>query len=96
MRRPIQRSGNQSAGRGACLLRIALVPALTIVGAVLVCSFWMKPALAQSIRQDLYVTDGIVSSAAVSGNTLYVGGVFTRVGPATGADSVEPCVLIMD
>lgn len=39
-----------------------------------------------AVRGDLFVTDGTVRAAALSpgGGTLYVGGDFTRVGPATG------------
>src|SRR5262245_175893 len=40
-----------------------------------------------SVRQVLpnaYVTDGMVNAVAVSGGTTYIGGAFTRVGPATG------------
>src|SRR5437867_12467975 len=39
---------------------------------------------AQSIRQDLWVTDGTVNAVARSGNTLYIGGAFGRLGPPTG------------
>src|SRR5262245_6400911 len=42
-------------------------------------------ALAQKIREDLYVTDGPVYATALSGNVLYIGGYFSRVGPATGS-----------
>lgn len=41
------------------------------------------PALAQ-VRQDLWVTDGTVETAAISQNTVYLGGTFTQVGPAVG------------
>src|SRR5207302_990514 len=37
------------------------------------------------IRQDLYVTDNSVFATAISGNTLYLGGAFTNLGPATGS-----------
>ena len=43
-----------------------------------------SPALAQVVDDDLYVTNGGVFSMAISGNTLYVGGDFTQVGPPTG------------
>ncbi len=39
----------------------------------------------QNIRSDFYVANGIVDAAVVSGNTVYIGGYFTQVGPATGA-----------
>src|SRR5439155_5190806 len=39
---------------------------------------------AQTIRQDFYATNGTVSAAVLSGNTLYIAGSFTEVGPATG------------
>ena len=39
---------------------------------------------AQTIREDFYVTDGPVQVTALSGNTLYIGGTFTQVGPSTG------------
>src|SRR5689334_7630497 len=56
------------------MIRIAaLILALTAAGAA-----------AQSIRDDLWVTNGSVFSQAVVGNTLYLGGQFNRVGPATG------------
>ncbi len=42
-------------------------------------------AHAQPIRSDLWVTDGSVEAIAFSGNTAYIGGLFTRVGPPTGA-----------
>ena len=43
-----------------------------------------SPALAQLVRQDLYVVDGWVNAFAESGGTLYIGGNFMQVGPATG------------
>src|SRR5690242_7862239 len=42
------------------------------------------PASAQVLRDDLWVTNGPVNAMAIQGNALYVGGAFTRVGPATG------------
>jgi hypothetical protein len=42
------------------------------------------PASAQVLRDDLWVTNGGVYASTVVGNTLYLGGSFSRVGPATG------------
>jgi hypothetical protein len=42
------------------------------------------PALAQTIDTTLWVTNGAVNALARDGGTLYVGGSFTQVGPATG------------
>jgi Domain of unknown function (DUF5122) beta-propeller len=57
------------------MLFLALVAAWTGAGRV---------ARAQTIRDDFYVTNGTVNTAVLSGNTLYIGGYFTQVGPATG------------
>lgn len=43
----------------------------------------------EGLAQELWVTDGPVYSLAQSGNTLYAGGVFQRVGPATGTFAVS-------
>jgi hypothetical protein len=43
------------------------------------------PAVAQQVRPDLWVTDGLVDAMARAGNTLYVGGQFDAVGPASGS-----------
>jgi hypothetical protein len=40
---------------------------------------------AQTIRQDLWVTNGTVSDVVPSGSTIYIGGYFTYVGPPTGS-----------
>ncbi len=39
---------------------------------------------AQALDTTMWVTDGIVYAAVRSGNTLYLGGEFTQVGPNTG------------
>ena len=46
--------------------------------------FWGSAASAQVLREDLWVTNGGVYASTVVGNTLYLGGSFSRVGPATG------------
>ncbi|MEO5616536.1 MAG: hypothetical protein ABIS67_02085, partial [Candidatus Eisenbacteria bacterium] len=60
----------------------AATPALWMVCAVAVCL--CGSAGAQTIREDFYATNGPVDAAVLSGNTLYIGGGFTYVGPATG------------
>ena len=42
------------------------------------------PGRAQGLQNNLGVTDGSVYAETISGNTLYVGGNFFRVGPASG------------
>ena len=46
--------------------------------------FLAAPAFAQQ-RDDLWSVNGTVGAVAVHGNTLYLGGGFTRIGPASGA-----------
>src|SRR5262245_7453272 len=38
----------------------------------------------QTLQESFWTTDGSVRAIVPSGNTVYVGGVFSRVGPATG------------
>ena len=59
----------------------SLLPALA---AMVACLLSSMPARAQVVRQGFYATNGSVITAVLSGNTLYIGGWFTRVGPATG------------
>ena len=44
----------------------------------------MRKAFSQAIDSTLWVTDGRVSAIASAGPTLYIGGQFTSVGPASG------------
>ena len=58
---------------------------LILLGALTASAFLAGDAEAQTIREDLYVTNGSgVEVVALSENTLYIGGGFTEVGPATG------------
>ena len=41
-------------------------------------------ALAQNVNPDVWVTNGTVWATEVAGNTLYIGGDFSYVGPRTG------------
>src|SRR5512140_2320816 len=42
------------------------------------------PAGAQVVRSDFPVVNSVVNAMVRSGNTLYLGGGFTRIGPASG------------
>src|SRR4051794_4707599 len=46
--------------------------------------FPAHPACAQPADQHLWVTNGSVFSVVRAGGTIYLGGTFTQVGPATG------------
>src|SRR5438552_931094 len=78
--------GLRGAGRSLTGLRRRAVKTLALLSSCLfaACLCGSGGAEAQSIRQDFYITNGSVSAAALSGNTLYIAGSFTEVGPATG------------
>jgi hypothetical protein len=54
------------------------------LGCSLLC-FSCGIAHGQTVRRDFWVANAEVAALAVSGNTLYMGGAFTRVGPVTGS-----------
>src|SRR5262245_19074966 len=62
-----------------------ILPTLLLLIALLM-TLWaaVRMASAQVVRDDLWVTDGYVSSIAIQDHFLYVGGVFTQVGPPIG------------
>jgi hypothetical protein len=60
----------------------ALACAAVLVAAVLVSA---RPAAAQTVRQDLWIANGTVNATALAGDTLYIGGAFSAVAPATGS-----------
>lgn len=45
--------------------------------------FFIPSLQAQTVQDNLYVTNGDVYASTISGNTLYIGGDFTLVGPFT-------------
>ncbi|MCS6989586.1 MAG: T9SS type A sorting domain-containing protein [Chloroherpetonaceae bacterium] len=47
--------------------------------------FLASSARAQTVNENLWVTDGTVYAVVTVGNTAYIGGSFTQVGPATGS-----------
>ncbi len=57
-------------------------PALWAAGLLLAAA---GSAGAQTIRPDFDITNGTINATVLSGNTLYIGGSFTSVGPVTGA-----------
>jgi hypothetical protein len=44
-----------------------------------------SPASSQTLREDLWVTDGSVEAVAVANGAIYLGGSFTRVSPMLGS-----------
>ncbi|HET9250485.1 MAG TPA: FlgD immunoglobulin-like domain containing protein [Candidatus Eisenbacteria bacterium] len=54
------------------------------------------PAAAQVAQPNFPVTDDAVTSTAISGNTLYLGGWFTRIGPREGPAVLRNGVAAVD
>lgn len=59
--------------------------ALAITALVATSGLWAHPVAAQVADPSFWVTDGIVNAVSLDGGTLYIGGLFQRVGPYTGA-----------
>ena len=78
--------GLQARSRGRVIPRSAhSIPLAHSLGAwTLACWLAAVPARAQTIDQNVYVTNGTVYATAISGNAVYIGGAFSRVGPASG------------
>jgi hypothetical protein len=70
------RGPTETAFRQAVLLLVGLLTGVPL---------WTAPARAQTIHQNFVGTDGTVLAEVLSGNTLYIGGGFNRVGPSTGS-----------
>src|SRR5258705_1787168 len=77
-------SPNESLGRpgGRITTMIASATALLSTIAALLCG--SRPATAQTINENFYSTDGTVHATRLSGNTLYIGGLFDKMGLARG------------
>jgi len=50
------------------------------------------PSRAQTVRESLWSTNGRVNAMSVAGDSLYVGGEFGEVGPATGCAGIVDSV----
>ena len=61
--------------------RALLRPLFLAAFALSTCS---PAAQAQTVRRDFWVPNSMVRTAVLDGNTLYIGGDFTRIGPVTG------------
>jgi hypothetical protein len=70
------RSAFSPLGRASSAASVLVALVLTVRSA---------PAVAQNLQLDFCLTDGVVNAVATSGNTVYIGGSFTQVGPATGS-----------
>jgi len=68
----------------ACPARGCTASWKTVLVPLLLAGSWAA-ADAQALRANFPVTDGTINAFLLSGNTLYVGGEFTRVGPRTGS-----------
>ena len=62
----------------------AVATGMRITFAVLACLLCAQVADAQTARSDFYVTNRNVYASLMAGGKLYIGGDFTRVGPASG------------
>src|SRR6267142_4107070 len=75
--RPVGWTRNRSIPRPDISLIAGLVVPLLLLSAAV--------GLAQTVDTNFWVTDGLVKSVVTDGSTIYVGGYFFYVGPATGS-----------
>ncbi|MBI5708721.1 MAG: PQQ-binding-like beta-propeller repeat protein [Candidatus Eisenbacteria bacterium] len=68
--------------------RSSLRRALSLLVATLLVPIAASRARSQAVDTTLWVTNGWVNTVLRSGNTLYIGGCFSRVGPHTGSGAV--------
>ena len=58
---------------------------IAVASALAVAAWFPSPLAAQSVRENMWGTNGTVNAMALSNNVMYLGGTFTRVGPPTGS-----------
>src|SRR5512139_244906 len=66
-------------------LRLPVIAAFIAASLVALVVAGSLPARAQTVHPHLPVTNGSVLAIATLGNTVYVGGAFTHMGPASGS-----------
>ena len=65
-----------------------------LASAVALCLAALPAGAIETVHSDLWVGNNDVRAIAKAGNTLYVGGIFTYLGPATGAP-IMPAARVM-
>ncbi|HLE32849.1 MAG TPA: hypothetical protein VJB38_09595, partial [Bacteroidota bacterium] len=61
-------------------------PSLHVLfGCILFAVVFQHSSLSQTVQENLYVTNGTVRAVLANGNTIYIAGDFTIVGPYTGS-----------
>src|SRR2546422_536796 len=82
-----RRPSGEIVGAASSRPIVARVPFRAVAGLVVaaVCVLVSSGAgFAQTIDENLWVTNGTVRAVVRDGGTIYIGGDFTQVGPATG------------
>src|SRR5437867_3055877 len=70
--------------RAAAPCRLAEMGAVMVGFVVALALGWPTPGFAQVLDPELWVANGPVYTIVRDGGTVYIGGHFTQVGPATG------------
>ena len=89
---PPLRSSARSGSRLRTTLAAGRSLSRCVLAITLALSAWTTFAAAQTLDSKLWVTNGTVYSIARSGNTIYVGGLFSWVGPPTGGGALVSTV----
>lgn len=75
----------ETVRRAPAFRAVARAAAARVFAALAACALLgAGAARAQVVREDLQITNGTVNAVAVSGSTLYLGGLFTAVGSTSG------------